>query len=338
MTVLSVGYPLLPVGPDSGGGAEQILCLVERGLVKAGHRSLVVAAAGSQVSGHLIETPIATGPITPEIRHSAQSDHSLAIDAVLAEHRIDFIHFHGLDFHTYIPSQQVPKLATLHLPVDWYPSSIFNGAGIHLNCVSQTQAASAPLECRLPVVTNGIHLESYRPQDGAKDYLLWLGRICPEKAVDLALRVGHRLDVSMIIAGPVHPFREHEIYFADKVQPALDEKRRYVGPVGLSQKKALLSDALCLLVPSAVAETSSLVAMEAFASGTPVIAFRSGALPEIIEHGKTGFIVDSEDEMVDAVQRIGKIPRLACRRTAEARFDSERMVRDYLSLYRTIAA
>jgi glycosyltransferase involved in cell wall biosynthesis len=338
LTILSVGYPLLPVGPDSGGGAEQILYLVERGLVQAGHRSVVVAAAGSNVSGELIETPAVTSAMTQEVRHAAQKAHLVAIDAVLGRYSIDLIHFHGLDFHTYVPSQRVPKLATLHLPVDWYPRCIFDSSGIHLNCVSQTQAASALPETKVPVVINGIHLSSYRPQDGHKDYLLWLGRICPEKAVDLALRVAHRVDMPMIVAGPIHSFREHEIYFADHVQPALDEKRRYVGPVGLDQKRALLAEARCLLIPSAVAETSSLVAMEAFASGTPVIAFRSGALPEIVDHGKTGFIVDSEDGMVEAVRRAGEISSTDCRRAAEVRFDSERMVRDYLDLYKAIAA
>lgn len=338
MTILSVAYPLLPVSPDSGGGAEQILHLVERGLVKAGHRSIVVAAAGSQVSGDLIETPAVAGRITESVREFAQSAHREAIATALREHPIDLIHFHGLDFHTYAPSQRVPNLVTLHLPAEWYPRCIFENPLFSFNCVSQTQAASAPVKSRPPVVTNGVNLEIYRPLSGMKKGLLWLGRICPEKGVDVALRVARRLDTPMIIAGPVHPFEDHEVYFADRVRPLLDETRRYVGAVGLNEKVALLAEARCLLVPSLVAETSSLVAMEALASGTPVIGYRSGALPEIVEHGKTGFIVDSEEEMANAVQRIGEISPAACRFAAEARFDCERMVREYLNLYRTIVA
>lgn len=338
MTVLSVAYPLLPVSPDSGGGAEQVLYLVERGLVKFGHRSIVIAATSSQVRGELIETPIVTGAITEELRKSAQGAHSDAINSTLARFDIDLIHFHGLDFHTYLPSHDVAKLATLHLPVEWYPQCIFGNRKLHLNCVSETQAGSAPAQTWLSVVMNGVSLGNYRPRAGAKSFLLWLGRICPEKGVDIALRVAHRLDMPMVIAGPVHPFRDHKTYFADRVQPLLDGKRRYAGPVGLNQKITLLAEARCLLVPSQVAETSSLVAMEALASGTPVIAYRSGALPEIIGDGETGFVVNSEDEMAEAVCRISEISPTTCRQTAEIRFDSERMIRDYINLYRTIAA
>ncbi len=338
MTILSVGYPLLPVSSDSGGGAEQILYLVEQGLVKTGNRSVVIAAAGSRIHGELIETPVIDGVITEDVRKSAQEAHRKAINEALARYVFDVIHFHGLDFHAYIPSKSAPKLATLHLPVEWYAHSIFETPELHLNCVSETQADSAPLKTRIPVVMNGVNLDNFHPSAGEKSFLLWLGRICPEKGVDAALRIAHRVDMPMIIAGPVHPFRDHEIYFADRVQPLLDGKRCYAGSVGLDQKITLLSEARCLLVPSLVAETSSLVAMEAFASGTPVIAYRSGALPEIIDHGETGFVVDSEDEMTETVCRISEISPRACRRTAEIRFDSERMIRDYINLYRTIAA
>jgi glycosyltransferase involved in cell wall biosynthesis len=165
---------------------------------------------------------------------------------------------------------------------------------------------------------------------------LWIGRICPEKGVHIALEVAHRTGLPAIIAGPVHPFREHQLYFSERVQPLLDDQRQYVGPIGLEQKIELLGQASCLLIPSLVAETSSLVAMEAISSGTPVIAFRSGALPEVIDHGATGFIVDSQDEMVIALERIGDISPDICREVARCRFDSARMVRDYLSLYESL--
>lgn len=138
----------------------------------------------------------------------------------------------------------------------------------------------------------------------------------------------------MVVAGPVHPFRFHQDYFAEQVQPLLDDLRRYVGPVGFAEKVDLYSKARCVLIPSLVAETSSLVAMEAMSSGTSVVAFRSGALPEIVEHGRTGFIVDSEDEMADAVQRIDEISPEMCRAQAVRRFSAERMVEEYLRLYR----
>lgn len=172
-------------------------------------------------------------------------------------------------------------LATLHLPISWYPPGIFDCPDMHLVCVSHSQAASAPNGRRLPVVENGIDTRRYgRCEKTREDFLLWLGRVCPEKGTHIALEVAHRLGLRLLVAGRVHPFPSHQKYFDLEVVPLLDSKREYVGPVGLNQKAELLSRARCLLAPSLVAETSSLVAMEAMASGTPVIAFRSGALPE----------------------------------------------------------
>jgi glycosyltransferase involved in cell wall biosynthesis len=150
--------------------------------------------------------------------------------------------------------------------------------------------------------SNGIPTESYTPAQ-AGSFLLWLGRICPEKGVHIALEVAHRLDAPLLIAGPVHPYPEHLEYFSRSVHPLLDDKRMYIGPVESSHKASLLSRARCVLIPSLIAETSSLVAMEALSSGTPVIAFRSGALPEIVSDGQTGILVDSAEEMSHAVRR-----------------------------------
>lgn len=333
MTILSVAYPLLPAGPSSGGGAEQILYLLERGLVRRGHRSIVVAAKGSRISGELIETPIFDGEMTEDVREAARREHLCFIEQALKRYAIDRIHFHGLDFYKYLPVNEIPKLATLHLPPAWYPESIFDLANIELNCVSESQASAAPCKRKLPVVFNGIDTEQYGLGSAKKTYLLWLGRICPEKGVHIGLEVAHRLNLPMTIAGPVHPFHDHEMYFSEQIRPLLDTERQYVGPVGLDEKRALFAGAKCLLVPSLVAETSSLVAMEAISSGTPAVAFRSGALPEVVEHGLTGFIVDSADEMIKAVKRIGEISPETCRERAKSRFDVSRMVEDYIKLY-----
>lgn len=336
MTVLSVAYPLHPVKSDSGGGAEQVLAMIERQLVRAGHRSIVVAARASQVAGELVETPACSGEITDEARHEAQRVHADSIRRALERYPVDLIHFHGLDFYAYVPEQAVPKLGTLHLPISLYPGSIFDDTRLHLNCVSRSQANSAPRASRLPIIFNGVELERYRTNSGERHFLLTIARICPEKGIHIALQAAHRLDLPLVIAGPVHPFRSHEAYFSERVQPLLDEKRRYLGAVDYDAKADLLGKARCLLVPSLIAETSSLVAMEAISSGTPVVALRTGALPEVVEDGVTGFIVDSEDQIADAVQRVGEISSETCRAIAEARFDARRMVGDYVELYRSV--
>jgi len=336
VTILSVAYPLIPVGPDASGGAEQILFLVERAIAAAGHDSIVIAAAGSQVSGTLIPTPLMKGEITDDVRRQAQQIHQRCIEQSLDEQSIDLIHFHGLDFYSYQPASAVPKLATLHLPLAWYPDSIFSRHDIALNCVSDSQARTAPDSSPLSVILNGIDLDCYNKPRGTKEFLLWFGRICPEKGTHIALEIAHRLNLPMVVAGPVHPFRDHQVYFSSRVEPLLDSEHRYIGPIGLEQKTQLLAEARCLLIPSLAPETSSLAAMEAISSGTPVVAFRSGALPEVVEDGLTGFIADSEDEMAAAVAKTDSISTEVCRERARLRFDARRMANDYRCLYERV--
>jgi glycosyltransferase involved in cell wall biosynthesis len=337
VTVLSVAYPLLPVGPGSAGGAEQILYLIERGLVTRGFESIVIAAEGSRVSGQLLPTPGAEGQITDDTRSAAQQTHLRVIESAVANFPIELIHFHGLDFHAYVPDTSVAKLATLHLPPDWYPPCIFESVAVRLNCVSHTQAMAVVSAVKPAVIPNGIDTSLFKPPIGS-DSLLWIGRICPEKGVHIALQVAHELDIPLTIAGPVHPFRDHQAYFDEQVQPLLDSRRKYIGPVGLDKKLDLLSRARCVLIPSLVAETSSLVAMEALAAGTPVVAFRSGALPEIVEDGQTGFLVESAQGMAAAVERIEQISTSECQRIAQRRFDQARMVNEYVGLYESLIA
>ena len=334
LTILSVAYPLLPVSSSSGGGSEQILHTLDHGLVRAGYRSIVIAAKGSAVDGELIETPAAPAEITDSAREHAQQVHRHQIEVVLNHNRVDLIHFHGLDFLAYRPRSHTPsQLATLHLPLTWYPATLFDETDLFLNCVSRNQAGSEPEAETLPVVPNGIDLEKFQLCENRQEYLLWLGRVCPEKGAHVALRVAHRLNLPLIVAGPIHPFSAHKMYFAEQVEPLLDDKRRYIGPVDTKRKAELLANARSLLVPSLIAETSSLVAMEAIGSGTPVVAFRSGALPEIVDEGITGFIVQSEEDMAKAVSETRRISSLTCRAIAKKRFAASRMNQDYFKLY-----
>jgi glycosyltransferase involved in cell wall biosynthesis len=334
VNILSVAFPLLTVGPGSGGGAEQILYLLERRLVAFGHRSFVIAAEGSEISGGLIPSPAAGGEITDAVRCKAQSIHRELIEDMLRNHSIDVIHFHGLDFHAYVPSDpgHAAMLATLHLPLAWYPDEIFSIPAMLLNCVSQHQAAGVTGR-RLLSITNGVDMSQYKTGARLREHLLFMGRICPEKGVDAALRVAHQLDLPLLAAGPVHPFRTHQEYFTHHVQPLLDRKRRYLGSIGLAQKTKFLANARAVLIPSLAPETSSLVAMEAASAGTPVIAYRSGALPEVVAHGQTGFIVESEQEMADAVRCVSTISPDACRKRACELFDADCMAARYLELY-----
>lgn len=344
LAILSVAYPLAPVGPDAVGGAEQVLSAVDRALAAAGHRSIVVAQEGSVTAGALRPVPRPTGALDDAARAKAQTDTARTVADALREERVDVVHVHGIDFHAYLPPPGPPALATLHLPPCWYPAEALRPSrpGTWLHGVSASQHA-ALLDMRaeplLPPVPNGVPVEALgTARHARRPFALVLGRVCPEKGQHLALRAARAAGVPLLLGGAVYPYEAHERYFAREVAPLLDRRRRFLGPVGFARKRRLLAAARCLLVPSTAPETSSLVAMEATACGTPVVAFPSGALPEVVEHGRTGFLVPDAAGMAEAIGRVGALDTEAIRRAARERFSAARMAGGYLALYRRLAA
>jgi glycosyltransferase involved in cell wall biosynthesis len=318
LTILNVAYPRAPVGPDAVGGAEQILTHIDYALVAAGHRSVVLGCEGSEAAGELIR---ATRQEYPDIIGNAA---------------VDLIHLHGMDFSEYLPGPGVPVLATLHLPTSWYPSGIFRltRPRTYLQCVSQSQRRDCPPSALLvEVIENGVPEPRKSCVCAKRNFAIALGRICPEKGFHIALAAAQRARVPLFIAGRVFPYEAHLQYFKTELAPRLSAPNRFLGPLGGTRKQRFLAAACCLLVPSLVPETSSLVTMEALACGTPVIAFRSGALTEIVEDGKTGFLVDHEKEMAEAIHAARALDPAACRETARRRFSVRRMTEQYLALY-----
>jgi glycosyltransferase involved in cell wall biosynthesis len=341
LTVVNVAYPFAPVGPDAVGGAEQVLSLVDEALVGAGHRSVVVACRGSSAAGRLVHPPLVADGDSPARRSAVHAAVARAIDRVVRETRPHVVHLHGVDFHAYLPAPGVAVVATLHLPLSFYPARALAPARARtfLHGVSASQMKAAPPGMpRLPDVPNGVHLDRLAPTGRpARRYALALGRICPEKGFHLAIDAADAAGVRLILAGRVFPYPEHVAYFRSEIAPRLGRRCRYVGAVGLRRKRALLAAARCLLVPSLVDETSSLVAMEALACGTPVVALRRGALGDIVDHGVTGYVVDGVAAMTRAIADAGAIDRRACRAAAEARFDARTTARAYLDMYRRVS-
>jgi glycosyltransferase involved in cell wall biosynthesis len=342
LTVLSVAYPFAAVGPDAVGGAEQVVSQLDAALVASGHRSLVVARAGSRVAGTLLATSAAAGTITGQQRRAIWSEHRRNVQEALARWPIDVVHVHGIDFNEYLPPPSaVPILATLHLPPSWYPSEVFAGqrGDLFLHCVSRSQHLTCPpCERLLPPIENGVPLRALDCRIRKRGFALSLGRICLEKNVHVALDAGRRAGVAVLVGGKVFPYEAHERYFREQVAPRLDHASRFLGPLPFERKRRLLTAARCVLLPTLAPETSSLVAMEALACGTPVVAFPSGALPEIVEHGVTGFLVRSEAEMADAIAASDGIDPEQCRAVARDRFSLQRTIERYFAVYRKLAA
>lgn len=346
LTVLSVAYPLAPVGPDTVGGAEQVLSALDRALVAAGHRSVVVGCAGSAVAGELLAIPPVPAAIDAGVLALRQAAIRARIAEALRTRPIDVIHLHGLDFAAYLPPLGPPILATLHLPPDWYSPEALHPArpDTWLNCVSASQdralrdRLSEPAAWVLPPITNGVPVAALASARlTRRNYVLVLGRICREKAQHLAMDAAAQAAVPLLLAGEIFPYPEHRAYFEAEIRPRLGGKSRLIGPVGFARKRRLLAAARCVLLPSRVAETSSLVAMEALACGTPVIAFSVGALPEIVDDGRTGFLVRDAGDMAATIGRAGSIDPDHCRQVARARFALERTTAAYLDVYQRLA-
>jgi glycosyltransferase involved in cell wall biosynthesis len=341
LTILNIAYVFAPVGPDTCGGAEQVLAALDRALVAEGHTSLVVACAGSEIAGELIATAPLPAKFTDDLRRRAQQEHRDRIERVLRQRPIDLVHCHGHDFAEYLPPADIPTLVTLHLPVDHYPADALSERRPcrYFNCVSASQRRNFPvIKSMLPEVPNGVPIPALQARHAARNFALALGRICPEKGFHHALDAAALAQTPVLIAGQVFPYPDHEHYFAEVIQPRLGPQARFLGNLNFLRKRRFLTAAQCLLMPSMIDETSSLVAMEAIACGTPVVAFPVGALPDIIEPGVTGFLVRDTQQMAEAIQASGNIDRERCRDVARQRFSLKRMIDRYFEYYRELAA
>jgi glycosyltransferase involved in cell wall biosynthesis len=345
--ILYVAYPLLPVTNESCGGAEQMLSVLESEIAKRGHFTTVAACKGSQVRGVVF----ATGRETTEPDRFIERDaeHQARILELLrqtngSQPTFDLVHDKSGSFWRRAADCNVPVLATLHLPRHFYPGESFCNLppNLYFNCVSQAQSKSfANVSKVMTVVRNGIHVNAFPFVPEKQDYLLWMGRVCEEKGPHLAIEVARRTGLPLVLVGQVYPFTYHQSFYNAKIRPHLGGQHPpicFIETPTLEMKIRLLSNARALLVPSLSEETSSLVAMEAMACGTPVIGFRRGAIPEVVVDQLTGMIVDDVEQMAEAVWRVGEINPHACRVHLETNHSASRMADDYEQLYERVLA
>ena len=354
MKILYVAYPLLPVNEQSAGGAEQVLWTLEREMHRRGHDTYVAAANGSQIAGTLIATGAAAE--RRDTLAAREIEHRQAIVRALREHEaanepFDLIHDMSGSFWRAAGAIDSSVLATLHLPRHFYPAGAFDDVppNVRFNSVSRSQAATfADLRQMVGVVPNGIALDRFAPRARAKErdecvasdssagYLLWLGRICEEKGPHHALDVAHAAGERIIVAGAVYPFLYHQKFHAREVLPRLrraPNSARFLSTPAFAEKVDLLRNAKALLLTSTVDETSSLVAMEAAACGTPVIALRRGAFPEVVADGITGFLVDDLKEMGVRIADLPRISPARCIDHAGKHYPAAAMADGYAGLY-----
>jgi glycosyltransferase involved in cell wall biosynthesis len=344
LRVLYIAYPLLPVSEHSAGGAEQVLWTLEREINARGYQTTVAACAGSQVAGKLFATGDAAEVVDQfEARSSQQTQLLLDWLQSGAAWQFDLIHDMSGGFWPHAQNLPLPLLATLHLPRSLYQQVNFSSIPVNVsfNCVSKSQTTEFHDLLRvLGVASNGIALDRFpappAPRE-EREYLLWLGRICEEKGTHTALDVAYAAGKKLIVAGSVYPLLYHQKYFAREIIPRLKRagnQVKYVERPSFAEKVDLIRNAQALLITTEIDETSSIVAMEAAACGTPVVAFRRGALPEVVAEGVTGFLVQDVAEMVSAIPRTREIDSEQSRRHAQQHYSAARMAEAYAELYR----
>jgi glycosyltransferase involved in cell wall biosynthesis len=347
LRILYIAYPLLPVSEHSAGGAEQMLWTLEREMHACGFKTTVAACAGSQVAGALFETGDQAEMVDQfEVRSQQQTRTVVEWLRSGAETQFDLLHDMSGGFWQHARDIRLPVVATLHLPRSLYKQVNFSEvpSNVVFNCVSQRQTSDfEDIAARvIGVARNGIALDRFPPEpvgQEQREYLLWLGRICEEKGTHTALDVAHAAGKKLVIAGMVYPFLYHQKYFAREIIPRLKRAgsmAKYIERPTFAEKIDLIRNAKALLISSNISETSSIVAMEAAACGTPVVALRQGALPEVIADGTTGILAQDANEMVEAISRIDQITGKNCRRYAEQHYSSAGMADKYEQLYRLV--
>ncbi|HKZ20904.1 MAG TPA: glycosyltransferase family 4 protein [Acidimicrobiia bacterium] len=320
--------------PPGYGPWEQVAYDLAEGLVDLGHDVTVFAAGGGQSSGRFVATvvePLDRSGLDPRL---TEDQHIFRTMEAVAESGFDVLHshlhVHALGYSRFLPCPMVSTLHgsawnEAHHPIlDSYKEQPFVS-------ISDAEREFLPDLNYVATVHNGIDFELFPLRAAKDDFLLFAGRIAPEKAPDLAIEVARRSDHRLLLAGLIEA--KHQSYFEAEIQPRLGKGIEYLGEVERSELAQLLGKAAALLMPLRWAEPFGLVVVEAFATGTPVVAWQAGAMPELVRDGVNGFLVAGVEEAEAAVERLADLDPATIRNSARERFSRSAMAAGYAGVY-----
>ena len=326
------------VPPPAYGGIESVVTHLTEELVRRGHEVTLFAAGNSRTTAELRAVVACNLRAMPDLHfpHFYEWVHVAA--ALRCAEEFDVIHNHhgelAMAFSAFCPT---PMLTTNHGPLIPDAGLVWDQYQGYYNTISHAAKVGLPDRNYLGVVYNGIDIESFPFRTEKEDFLLFLSRISPEKGPHHAIEVARALGRQLLIAGKVD--RVDREYFAKEIEPRIDGRQIvFLGEADARLKRDLFARATCLLHPITWPEPFGLVMVEAMACGTPVIVFRRGSAPEIVIDSETGFVVDSLDQMIAAVDQLHHISPHRCREHVASRFSVSQMVDGYEALYRRICA
>lgn len=333
--------------PKKYGGTERVIYNLTEELVRRGHEVTLFASGDSQTSARLIPVvPRALREMPEEENIYGLNTNSLLNTALAYSMQQEFDVIHDHSPHVGLPTANMaatPVVMTWHGPYDEQMTKFFSILrNPYLVSISRAQANLAPELAFIGTVYNGLEMQDYPFGKKPGEYMLFVGRIDREKGVHHAIDAAVRLKKKLIIAAKLDDKVPHiKEYFEKEIRPRLETHKRlvtWVGEVDEAERNKLMQGALCLLHAVTWPEPFGLTMIEAMACGTPVVAFNQGSIPEVVAHGKTGFVVMNVDEMVEAVRRVGEIDRAECRRHALSKFSAKRMADGYEEIYRKAIA
>jgi glycosyltransferase involved in cell wall biosynthesis len=339
MRIAQVAPLFEAVPPKLYGGTERVVSFLTEELVELGHHVTLFASGDSQTSAKLEPC----WPRAMRLDRSVRDWMAPTMNMLERVHQradeFDVIHCH-LDYFPFsmLSRGDTPFVTTLHGRLDLPELHPIYETFEHVPIVSISDSQRKPMPKAgwHSTVHHGLPVNLLRPLDRERTYLAFLGRTAPEKRLDRAIRIASAAKMQLKVAAKVDPADED--YFAKEIEPMLkiSEHVDFIGEISDDQKSEFLSGAKALLLPIDWPEPFGLVMIEAMACGTPVIAYNNGSVPEVIEHGKTGFIVNDEAEAVEALQQLHTLSPTVIRREFEQRFTSRRMAQDYVGIYRSL--
>jgi glycosyltransferase involved in cell wall biosynthesis len=326
------------VPPKLYGGTERVVSYITEALVELGHEVTLFASGDSKTQAKLEAVWPRALRLDPAIRDRV-APHMLLMELVRRRaDEFDVLHFH-MDYYSFslFNRQDTPFVTTMHgrldLPEQQPVFDTFTSAPVI--SISNAQRQPMPQAKWLSTVYHGLPLSLYTPQPVQQKYLAFLGRISPEKRVDTAIRIAGHCGLPIRIAAKIDSADRE--YFEREIKPLFDLPHvEYVGEIADNEKAAFLSGAHALLFPIDWPEPFGLVMIEAMACGTPVIAFNRGSVPEVVDEGVSGYIVEDEISAVAAVNRLHLLPLTRVRQRFEERFTSHHMARQYLDAYQSV--
>jgi len=334
LNILITADPLIPVPPVYYGGIERIIYMLICGLHKYGHKVHLFAHPDSSAPAEIVPLNRKGNSLKDAIVYALQ------IYKYVKKNNIDIIHSFGrLAYLFFLMHKKTPKIQSYQRPIcarSIWLGNLLGRESITFTACSYSCMRNVAHLGRWEVIPNGVPLENFQfnHQVSEDAPLVFLSRLEPIKGAHIAIEIAQRTRKNLILAGSYSKTGENYTYFIKEILPYCDGKNiRYIGPVDDLKKNELLGMASALLFPVEWEEPFGIVMVEALACGTPVIAFKRGAVPEVIEDGINGFLCESKEGMVKAVSRIREIDRAKCRQIVEKKFSNEVIVKRYLNLY-----